>query len=108
MPKLTFLTWSRERVGRLAGSVVYGRACAETSVTLTGRDAGGATTASETCTLAFLLAGPAEVLGLKPGAITGRYPLPGTLDAECDKCSHVEFADASLPWRYTPAGNPAE
>jgi hypothetical protein len=107
-PMLKFLSWSRERVGELATSVESGRARAETSITLTGRNADGTITTVETRTLAFLLSGPADVLGLKPGAITGRFPAPGTLDAESDKCCHVEFRDPKLPWRYTPAPNPAE
>ena len=107
-PRLTFLGWSRERIGGLAGPSAHDRARAETPVTLTGRDAGGATTAAKTRTLAFLLAGPGDVIGLKSGAVTRRYPAPGAPDAETDKCSHVEFADPTLPWRYSPAGNPGE
>ncbi|MGH2714813.1 MAG: hypothetical protein ACRDM7_13190 [Thermoleophilaceae bacterium] len=106
-PTLTFLPWSRERIGDLAATTVSGRARGQTTVTLTGTDAGGTTTTSVTRTLAFLLAGPPDVAGLQPGAITARYPVPGTIDAESDKSSHVELAEPTLPWRYTPAGNPA-
>jgi hypothetical protein len=105
-PTLTFLSWTRERIGELATSVAHGRGRGETVVILTGQDAAGAITTTATRSLAFLLAGPADVVGLKPGAIAGRHPPPGTIDAESDKCSHVEFADPALPWRYTPAGNP--
>jgi hypothetical protein len=105
-PTLTFLPWSRERIGDLAPTSVSGRARGQTTVTLTGTDAGGATTSSVTRTLAFSLAGPSDVAGLQPGAITARYPVPGTLDAESDKSSHVELIEPTLPWRYSPAGNP--
>ncbi len=106
--KLTFLSWTRERVGDLVTGTQEGRARAETSVTLTGRDASGDVTGTQTRTLSFLLAGPPDVTGLTPPAIVGRYPRPGTIDAESDKCVHVELADPALPWRYTPHANPAE
>ena len=56
--------------------------------------------------MSFLLAGPADVAGLQPGAIVRRYPAPGTLDHESDRCPYVELADPALPWRYTPAPTP--
>ena len=43
----------------------------------------------------FLLAGPGDVIGLEPDAISQRYPTPGALDHESDRCPHVEFADVS-------------
>jgi hypothetical protein len=104
---LTFLSWAREALGSLASAVESGRARGQTTVELTGRDPAGAITTTGSRSIPFLLAGPADVGGLKPGAIVGRYPMPGTIDAESDKSSHVEFVEATLPWRYSPAGNPA-
>jgi hypothetical protein len=104
---LTFLAWVRERVGGLATSQSQGRARGEVAITLTGRRADGSTTGSQSRSLAFALAGPADVIGLHPGAIVRRYPAPGAIDHESDRCPYVEFAEPSLPWRYTPAGNPA-
>ena len=104
---LRFLSWARESLGSLATTVESGRARGQTTVELTGRNPAGAVTTSGTRTVPFLLAGPADIGGLKPGAIVGRYPMPGTIDAESDKSSHVELADPTLPWRYSPAGNPA-
>ncbi|MEV8097956.1 hypothetical protein [Kitasatospora sp. NPDC085879] len=101
------MSWARERVGELVTGTEDGRARVSTDVTLTGRAADGAITGTEARQVRFLLAGPQDVAGLKPGAVVGRYPVPGAVDAETDKCPHVEFADAALPWRYTPAANPA-
>jgi hypothetical protein len=105
-PTLTFLAWVRERVGELVGGIEHGRARAATDVTLTGRTAAGAVTSTQTRQVKFLLAGPQDVTGVKPRAISGRYPAPGAIDARSDNCPYVELRDPSLPWRYTPAANP--
>ena len=104
---LTFLAWVRERVGALATTQSQGRARGEVAITLTGARADGSTTGTRSRSLPFALAGPADVVGLHPGAIVRRYPAPGAIDHESDRCPYVEFAEPSLPWRYTPAGNPA-
>jgi hypothetical protein len=104
---LTFLAWIRERISGLATGQSSGRAEAAATVTLTARGADGTVAEAETRSLPFLLAGPADVIGLGAGAIVRRYPAPGTLDHESDRCPYVELADASLPWRYTPAVTPA-
>jgi hypothetical protein len=106
-PTLTFLSWARERVGELVTGTQDGRAKVSTTVTLTGRTPQGAVTSTASGAIGFLLAGPQDVTGLAPGAVTGRYPVPGAIDAETDKCAHVELADPALPWRYTPAASPA-
>src|SRR5262245_28265753 len=105
--QLTFHGWSRERIAALASGTQDGRARVETVVTLAGTDASGAPTTTASGTVRFLLAGPGDVVRLAPGAITKRYPTPGTIDHESDRCPHAEFADISLPWRYTPAPRPA-
>ena len=104
---LTFLGWVRERIADLVTAGSGGRASATTSLTLSGTDASGAATGHGSGTLAFALAGPADVIGLDPRAITRRYPSPGASDHESDRCPHVEFAEPSLPWRYTPGSKPA-
>jgi hypothetical protein len=108
MTTLTFNAWSREKIGRLAhDGMQQGRASGSAAVTLAGTDAGGAPTSTQTGTVAFLLAGPPDVTGLRPGAVTDRYPAPGTPDAESDKCPYVELAVPQLPWSYSPDGNPS-
>jgi hypothetical protein len=104
---IDFYGWFRPAVGDLVTGIEAGRSCAAVDVTLTGRDAGGAQTGTEAATLAFLLAGPGDVVGLQPGAIRRRFPTPGVIDAETTKCAYVEFTDPGLPWRYTPGPNPA-
>src|SRR4051812_18521175 len=105
--ELRFAGWARERIAELATGVQDGRARVETTVTLTGTGADGLTTSAKSGTVKFLLPGPADVKRLEQGAIVKRYPTPGTLDHESDRCPHVEFADVALPWRYTPARRPA-
>lgn len=106
MTQLTFLSWSREQLADHATGTAHGRARAETTITLRGTDPSGAPSGEAQGTVAFLLAGPADVTGLQPGVVATRYPAPGTLDHESDRCPHVELRDPGLPWRYTPAGNP--
>lgn len=104
---LTFAGWTREKIADLVTGAAGGRATGATSVVLTGTDAGGGSTGSRSTDVAFALAGPGDVLGLNPGAISRRYPSPGAVDHESDRCPLVEFADPALPWRYTPGPKPA-
>jgi hypothetical protein len=103
---LTFLAWVREQVAEQATAQAQGRASGTVIVTLTALGANGTTTGVQSRPLPFLLAGTADVIGLHPGAVVRRYPVPGTVDHESDRCPYVELADASLPWRYTPAPAP--
>ena len=103
---LTFLAWVREQVAEQATAQSQGRASGTVIVTLTALGANGTTTGVQSRPLPFLLAGTADVIGLHPGAVVRRYPVPGTVDHESDRCPYVELADASLPWRYTPAPAP--
>jgi hypothetical protein len=104
---LTFLAWARPEISTLATAPDAGRLQAATTITLTEAHADGAPVRSETRPVSFLLAGPADVVGLQPGAIVRRYPAPGTLDHESDRCPYVELGDPTLPWRYTSAPTPA-
>src|SRR6266567_2703465 len=103
---LTFLAWVRERVAEQATAQAQGRASGTATVTLTALGADGTPTGTQSRRVPFLLAGTADVIGLHPGAVVRRYPVPGTVDHESDRCPYVELADASLPWRYTPAPSP--
>ncbi|GAA0554324.1 hypothetical protein [Actinomadura livida] len=104
---ITFHGWQRPAVGRLIDTVEDGRARAEAAVRIESTDAAGAVTEASTARLRVLLAGPGDVGGLQPGAVTARFPAPGTADAETPKCPFAEFADPALPWRYTPQRTPA-
>ncbi|MET9023769.1 hypothetical protein ABZV93_27725 [Actinopolymorpha sp. NPDC004070] len=105
--QLTFRSWVRERIAGAATGVQDGRPLVQTSVTLSGTDANGQATTAETRQVQFLLAGPGDVVNLARAAVVKRYPSPGAGDHESDRCAHVEFADPSLPWRYSPAPAPA-
>jgi hypothetical protein len=50
----------------------------------------------------YELFGPGDVVRLGGGAITRRFPTPGSSDAEETKVALVEFDAIDLPWRYTP------
>jgi hypothetical protein len=51
--------------------------------------------------LAFV--GPGEIVGLDSRTIVRAYPRPDENEAESDFLAHLEFDQADLPWRYTPA-----
>ena len=50
----------------------------------------------------YELFGPGDVVRLGGGAITRRFPAPGSSDAEETKVALVEFGAIDLPWRYAP------
>ena len=49
------------------------------------------------------LFGPGEVTGFDPRTVVRTWPRPGVMDAECNYFSIIEFDQADLPWRLTPA-----
>jgi hypothetical protein len=49
------------------------------------------------------LVGPGDVVGLDPRAVVRTYPRRDDNDAETEFFPMVEFDQADLPWRYTPA-----
>jgi hypothetical protein len=103
---LTFAAWARDQISDLVTAQAGGRVDAAAAVTVSAANAAGEITHSATRMLRFQMAGAADVTGLAPAAIVRRYPPPGTLDHESDRCPYVEFSDAALPWRYTPAPTP--
>ncbi|MCC2313609.1 hypothetical protein [Cellulomonas xiejunii] len=105
--QLTFYGWARERIASGGIGVQDGRVLVSTTITLSGTAADGSPTTSADGAVRFLLAGPGDVRHLETGTIIKRYPTPGTIDHESDRSPHVEFADVTLPWRYTPAPRPA-
>ena len=54
-------------------------------------------------TASLTLAGPGDVAGLDPRAVIRVWPRPGVTDAESNYFPLLEFDQADLPWRYTPA-----
>jgi hypothetical protein len=102
---LTFLSYVREQVSGLVTGRAGGRGQGRTTITLTATAADQAVDEA-TRELRFLVAGPADVTGLRRGAVIRRYPAPGARDHESDRCPYVELAEPSLPWRYTHARTP--
>ena len=49
------------------------------------------------------LVGPGDVVGLDPSVIVRTWPKPNDFDAEFIPYALIEFDQADLPWRYTPA-----
>jgi hypothetical protein len=49
------------------------------------------------------LHGPGDVTGLDPRAVIRTWPRPGQAESEPNYFPLVEFGQADLPWRYTPA-----
>jgi hypothetical protein len=101
--KLTFGAWARSRVfenaarqgPRLAGKVVL-----TLSDSNTGQQASGDGP--------FILAGAADVMGIKAAAVKHMAPAPFARDAETTKLVHVDLREPDLPWRYTPRANAAQ
>lgn len=58
---------------------------------------------SLSATVPLQLAGPGEVTGLDPRAVIRVWPRPGVQDAEPNFFPLVEFDQADLPWRFSPA-----
>ena len=71
-------------------------------------DSHGFTLDSVDVTLEHLTAGPADVVGLRRGAVRRRVPHPGTLAAEEEQRPYVELGAADLPWRYAPGDTPGQ
>ena len=106
--EIVFRGWRRPAIGALVTEVIGGRAVVRTTVSLDGSDAAGRSNGLTQRAAGVRLAGPDDVAGLHPAAVSRRFPSPGTPDAESTKCPYAEFADAALPWRYSPARTPAE
>src|SRR5512138_2206540 len=56
------------------------------------------------------LTGPGDIVGLNPAVVVRTWPKPDDFDAEFIPYALIEFDQADLPWRYTPAtrtGDPA-
>jgi hypothetical protein len=98
--QLTFLGWVRPPGHELASgqSVTPGRLAASVSLTLSDVDDPAD---ARTRQVAYDLIGPADVTGLRPGAVVRTHPSPGALAVEADKAVYAELAAADLPWRYT-------
>ena len=47
--------------------------------------------------------GPSAVVGLQPGQVVGRFPVPGAVGTEAVNLAALELASTDLPWRFSPA-----
>jgi hypothetical protein len=101
---LHFYGWHRSGIFAFAedGPLDDGRLTARLSLTVEDRDTGE----QDSGDIDFRIAGPPDVRGLLPAAITGMMPPPGTTNAEATKYVFVELASPDLPWRYTPDKQP--
>lgn len=61
------------------------------------------TLSSGTASVNLALYGPGEVTGLDPRVVIRTWPQAGVVDAESNFFPLIEFGQADLPWRYTPA-----
>ena len=98
-----FLSWLRTGVSTGISRVdgegpVAPRAKVAVTVTLNTGSAG----------VDLALYGPGDVTGIDPRVVIRTWPRSGVVDAESNFFPLVEFAQADLPWRYTPARATAE
>src|SRR5688572_16753857 len=49
------------------------------------------------------LVSPGDIVGLDSRVVVRTFPKPDEVDAEVDHFALIEFDQADLPWRYTPA-----
>ncbi|HET8861630.1 MAG TPA: hypothetical protein VFM94_00075 [Solirubrobacterales bacterium] len=78
-----------------------GRPLLEPSVKVKGEVGGAKADFTATGPQLHLL-GPGDVLGFERTQLIREEPAPGTLDAVAENLACVEFADASLPWLFSP------
>lgn len=98
----SFLPWLRTGLASAItrpDGILTGAPRAEVAVTVVIDAAGD----ERAVTAPLTLFGPGEVAALDPRAVMRTVPRPGELDAEPTVLSMVEFAEADLPWRFTPA-----
>jgi hypothetical protein len=98
--KLTFGAWARSRLFEHAarqGPRLAGHVPLKLADTGTGQEALG--------DAPFILAGSADVMGIRAAAIKHMAPAPFARDAETTKLVHVDLRESDLPWRYTPREN---
>jgi hypothetical protein len=100
-----FLPWLRRGVGTQISrrndaatpTPAQPRGTIDVTVPFTGPGSGTVTAKG------LALLGPGEVAGLDPGAIVRVWPSDGSTDVESNYFPLLEFGQADLPWRYTPA-----
>lgn len=89
-----FVPWLRRGAARYIGT----SATAQTPVSV-GLKVGGNSIMSPQ----LALRGPGDIIGFDPAAVCRIWPANGATDAEPEFLALIEFDQADLPWRYTPA-----
>ncbi|WP_221393672.1 hypothetical protein [Dyadobacter sp. NIV53] len=96
--ELTFKSWQRPKLFDHISGNIAGRLTVNIPIVLTDTKTADSANGEPVITLM----GATDVAGLKPGAIKHMAPAPFVRDAETTKLVHIDFFEASLPWRYTP------
>jgi hypothetical protein len=89
-----FVPWLRRGAARYIGT----SATAQAPVSV-GLQVGGNSIMSPQ----LALRGPGDIIGFDPAAVCRIWPANGATDAEPEFLALIEFDQADLPWRYTPA-----
>src|SRR5262245_49960305 len=95
-----FLPWLRRGMATAikrqdGGGPTGARAEIDVAVSLNDGSLSASTTLS--------LFGPGEITGLDPHTVIRTWPRPDVYDAASNYFPLIEFDQADLPWRYTPA-----
>src|SRR5688572_32033124 len=105
-----------EPVGTLSFASLVRRGLAAGIETPDGGSAGAETTLSIAVSFdgsleaiaPLKLVGPGDIVGLDSRVVVRTFPKPDEVDAEVDHFALIEFDQADLPWRYTPARENAQ
>jgi len=108
MGDLTFLPWARAGAGAAvnASGAVMGpnRPPVQVQLTVTRTPDGGTPIPlAPSPGVSLELLGPGDVTGLAPGQVIRTEPPDGAIGVEPRVFPAVEFAEATLPWLFTPA-----
>jgi hypothetical protein len=97
----TFMSWIRQglatQIIRREGEAAPGAPAERAAVAV------GLTVNETEVTTTLRLFGPEDVRGINTDAIVRHWPARDVFDAEPNFFPLIEFEDADLPWRYTPA-----
>src|SRR5262245_11321972 len=105
------IPWLRRGIGTQISRVDDGtaggaRATFSVGIELNNRGMVSGGTDTSATSIELSLFGPGDVSSFDTRAIVRSWPAPDVFEAETNYFPLIEFGQADLPWRYTPANAP--